>query len=131
MGVGYTPRCSRAELLHAFETRWVHNVNTQAPWDFVDAVLSADQPTFAPNPWFIGEYGANGQPAATIQHDLENMAQKAEEDDMFLGAVFFQFQTAHFKGGSEMNFGLFKLGEQTLAGLLSQYRPLMVARDHG
>jgi len=112
---GYNPRCSRAELMHAFETRWVHNVNTQAPWDFVDAVLSGEEPTFAPTPWFIGEYGANGQPAATIQRDLENMAQKAKEDDMFLGAVFFQFQTAHFKGGSETNFGLFRLGEQKLS----------------
>merc|ERR1712129_550314 len=28
---------------------------------------------------------------------------------------FFQFQTAHFKGGSELNFGLFSLGEQKLS----------------
>jgi len=112
---GYTPRCSRAELKHAFQTRWVHSMNTQAPWDFVDAVISGEEPKFAPTPWFIGEYGANGQLAATIQRDLENIAQKATEDEMFLGAVFFQFQTAHFKGGSETNFGLFRLGEQQLS----------------
>jgi len=29
-----------------------------------------------------------------------------------LGAAFFQFQTAHFKGGSETNFGLFRLGSE-------------------
>merc|ERR1711972_601253 len=71
--------------------------NTQAPWDFVNAMISGEQPKFAP-----------------IQRDLENINQKAEEDDMFLGTAFFQFQTAHFKGGSETNFGLFRLGEQTL-----------------
>jgi len=112
---GYNPRSSRAELMHAFETRWVHGLNTQAPWDFVDAMISGEEPTFAPTPWFVGEYGANGQLAATIQRDLENIERKAEEDDMFLGAAFFQFQTAHFKGGSETNFGLFRLGEQTLS----------------
>jgi len=113
--VGYSPRCSQAELVHAFQTRWVHGLNTQAPWDFVDSVIGGDTAKFAPIPWFIGEYGANGQMATTIQRDLENIARKAQVDDMFLGAAFFQFQTAYFKGGSEMNFGLFSLGEQTLA----------------
>lgn len=112
---GYKPRCSRAELMHAFETRWVHGMNTQAPWDFVNAMVSREEEaTFAPIPWFVGEYGANGQPAATIQRDLENIAKKAKDDKMFLGAAFFQFQTAYFKGGSEMNFGLFSLGEEEL-----------------
>merc|ERR1712176_1258996 len=55
-----------AFLLHAFETRWVHGLNTQAPWDFVDAMISGQEPRFAPTPWFVGEYGANGQLAATI-----------------------------------------------------------------
>lgn len=110
--VGYNPRCSRVELEHAFRTRWVHGLNTQAPWDFVDAVIGGEEAKFAPIPWFIGEYGANGQLAATIQRDLENIERKAREDEMFLGVAFFQYQTAHFKGGSEMNFGLFRLGEQ-------------------
>jgi len=113
--VGYSPRCSRAELVHAFRTRWVHGLNTQAPWDFVEAMIGGEESKFAPIPWFVGEYGANGQMAATIQRDLENIARKAQVDDMFLGAAFFQFQTAYFKGGSEMNFGLFGLGEQKFA----------------
>merc|ERR1712099_34815 len=86
-----------------------------APWDFVDAMIGGDEALFKPTPWFVGEYGANGQLAATIQRDLENIESKAKEDDMFLGAAFFQFQTAHFKGGSETNFGLFRLGEQKLS----------------
>jgi len=42
------------------------------------------------------------------------MQKTAEEDPNFLGAAFFQFQTAHFKGGPELNFGLFKLGDEKL-----------------
>jgi len=34
-----------------------------------------------------------------------------------LGAAFFQFQTAHFKGGSELNFGLFRLGSEKLGNI--------------
>lgn len=113
--VNYTSRCSREELQHAFRTRWVHGVNTQAPWDFVDAVIGTDEALFKPIPWFVGEYGANGQMASTIRHDLENIDRKSKENDMFLGAGFFQFQTAYFKGGSETNFGLFALGKQVLA----------------
>merc|ERR1712137_627145 len=110
--VNYTSRCNQAELKQAFDSRWVHGVNTQAPWDFVDAVIGGDEPNFAPVPWFVGEYGANGQPFSTIKRDLENIERKAKTNDMFLGAAFFQFQTAYFKGGSEMNFGLFRLGDR-------------------
>merc|ERR1711933_527262 len=69
---------------------------------------------FAPIPWFIGEYGANGQLASTIQADLEDMQNLAAQQSDFLGAAMFQFQTAHFKGGSELNFGLFRLGDEKL-----------------
>merc|ERR1740121_1171707 len=112
----YTPRTSQQELEHAFKTRWMHGVNTQAPWSFVKEVIGnkyADR--FSPIPWFIGEYGAMGQPATTIQSDLEDMQTTAEtEGSDFAGAAFFQFQTAHFKGGSELNFGLFTLGSEKL-----------------
>jgi len=107
----YTPRSSHADLQQAFRTRWIHGVNTQAPWSFVKSVIAGNYAKFSPTPWFIGEYGANGQTLATIQADLEDM-QKTSGD--FLGAAFFQFQTAHFKGGSELNFGLFRLGSEKL-----------------
>merc|ERR1719499_1435974 len=38
----------------------------------------------------------------------------AMKGESFLGAAFFQFQTAYWKGGSEMNFGLFGLGEKQI-----------------
>merc|ERR1712241_1366357 len=62
----------------------MNGVNTQAPWGFVKAVIANNYAKYAPVPWFIGEYGANGQSYETI------------------------------KGGPELNFGLFKLGEQQL-----------------
>jgi len=110
----YKPRSSQAELEHAFKTRWMNGVNTQAPWGFVKAVIANNYAKYAPVPWFIGEYGANGQSYDTIKGDLVDMQKTAEEDPSFLGAAFFQFQTAHFKGGPELNFGLFKLGDQEL-----------------
>eukprot|EP00429_Kryptoperidinium_foliaceum_P045318 CAMPEP_0176115146 /NCGR_PEP_ID=MMETSP0120_2-20121206/57825_1 /TAXON_ID=160619 /ORGANISM="Kryptoperidinium foliaceum, Strain CCMP 1326" /LENGTH=651 /DNA_ID=CAMNT_0017449383 /DNA_START=72 /DNA_END=2023 /DNA_ORIENTATION=+ len=108
----YEPRASLAELSDAFAKRWVHGLNTQAPWGFVNEMISKDYARFGSTPWFIGEYGANGQPAAVIQSDLESMMLAAGRGEGFVGAAFFQFQTAYEKGGSEMNFGLFSLGAE-------------------
>merc|ERR1712156_1371577 len=84
MGIAYyTPRTSLAELQEAFKMRWVHGLNTQAPWSFVKAVVSSAYSRFLPVPWFIG-------------------------------AAMFQFQTTYWKGGAEMNFGLFGLGEEQI-----------------
>jgi len=112
---GYTPRSNRSELQDAFDKRWVHGFNTQAPWTFVKAMVINAYEQFKPTPWFIGEYGANGQLADVIQSDLEGMQSTAmEPGSSFLGAAFFQYQTAEWKGGSEMNFGLFVLGHQKI-----------------
>lgn len=108
----YTPRTPRAELVAAYRERWVHSLNTQAPWNFVQEMVVKNYARFAPMPWFIGEYGANGQPPQVIESDLRAMDGFARVDDHFLGAVMFQFQTAYEKGGSELNFGLFSLGHE-------------------
>lgn len=110
----YTPRATTAELETAFRARWVHGLNTQAPWSFVDEMVSKEYARFAPLNWFIGEYGGMGQPMDVIERDLVAMEQRANEGSGFLGSAFFQFQTTYWKGGSEMNFGLFSLGSSTL-----------------
>jgi len=112
--VNYEPRASQAELQEAFNTRWVHSLNTQSPWNFVKDMVAKEYHNFAPTPWFIGEYGGNGQDRAVIQADLEAMSAHADGSSDFLGAAFFQFQTTYWKGGSEMNFGLFSLGSELL-----------------
>jgi len=110
----YTPRSSLSELREAFRTRWVHGLNTAAPWTYVKDIISKDYSQFLPTPWFIGEYGANGQDEGIIQADLMSMQDFASQGDEFLGAAVFQFQTGYWKGGAEMNFGLFSLGDEQI-----------------
>lgn len=113
--VDYTPRSNLQEFQKAFRDRWVNCLNTQAPWTFVRDMVSGGYDQFLPTPWFIGEYGANGQEEALIRSDLESMQKKAlEKDSPFLGAAVFQFETAYWKGGSEMNFGLFGLQDKAV-----------------
>jgi len=111
---GYNPRTPRADLESAFRSRWIHGLNTQSPWNFVNGVVSKQYEQFLPIPWFIGEYGANGQDETVIRADLESMDEQAKEGGAFWGAIFFQFQTTYWKGGAEQNFGLFGLQEKTL-----------------
>jgi len=123
----YTPRTPLWEMQQAFATRWVHGLNTQSPWLFVNEMVSKEYHRFAPLPWFIGEYGGNGQSMEVITTDLRGMDGHAISDPYFLGAAVFQFQTTYWKGGGEMNFGLFSLGSQTLGEtdeLCDKYAPI-------
>merc|ERR1712232_697710 len=109
----YTPRSSQTELSAAFKARWINTVNTQAPWCFVKSQIAPNYAQFLPHKWMIGEYGANGQTQAVIQDDLQSMDEFAKEDPGFMGHFMFQFQSAYEKGsGSELNYGLFSLGEK-------------------
>jgi hypothetical protein len=110
----YVPRSSHEDMKEAFKTRWMHGVNTQSPWGFVSDAVSKEYNRFLPTPWFIGEYGGNGQTEHKIRSDLWSMQQTANDGGAFIGAAFFQFQTAHWKGGAEMNYGLFGLGSQQI-----------------
>ncbi|CAE7372868.1 unnamed protein product [Symbiodinium natans] len=115
--VDYTPRTPLPRLQSAFEKRWVHGLNTQSPWSFVSEFVSQHYQkydNFGNLPWFIGEYGANGQTEDTIISDLTSLEKHAEDDALFLGAAVFQFQTAYSKGGTELNFGLYSLGTRKL-----------------
>lgn len=115
--VEYVCRTPQEKLKKAFYARWLHGLNTQAPWTFVrDFVTNHYQlyDGFGGFPWFIGEYGANGQTRELIVSDLQSMEEKAMSDQNFLGSAFFQFQTAYSKGGSELNFGLFSIGKRKI-----------------
>ncbi|CAE7679015.1 unnamed protein product [Symbiodinium microadriaticum] len=115
--VDYTPRTPLSRIQSEFEKRWVHGLNTQSPWSFVSEFVSQHYEkydNFGNLPWFIGEYGANGQDEDVIISDLTSMEERAVDDSLFLGAAVFQFQTAYSKGGSELNFGLYSLGTRKL-----------------
>merc|ERR1711957_633058 len=91
---GYTPRSTLEDLSEAFRTRWVHSLNTQAPWSFVSELVGQDYEQFLPTPWMITEYGAFEQPEWTIRQDLQAMQNEVEEGGAFVGVSFFQFQTS-------------------------------------
>jgi len=110
----YKPKTSQALLEEAYKTRWAHSINVQTPG--ILGYMKHHYHQFEPIPWFIGEYGANGMSSAAIQAELECMENATQDkNDPFMGMNFFQFQTAYYKGGSEMNFGLFRLGDREIS----------------
>jgi len=111
--VDYVPRTSQAGLAEAYRTRWAHGINVQTPG--IVGYMAEHYKRFEPTPWFIGEYGANGMPRRAIKAELQSMDAIARDPtDPFMGLAVFQFQAAYFKGGSEMNFGLFRLGSRVI-----------------
>merc|ERR1711920_873289 len=111
--LNYKPRPSQAALMEAYKTRWAHAVNVQTPG--ILGYMKKHYYQFEPRPWFIGEYGAGGLPKEAIETELSTMDEEARESTSpFMGAAIFQFQAAYFKGGSEMNFGLFRLGDREI-----------------
>merc|ERR1712066_92991 len=110
----YTPRTPQAEMEEAYRTRWANSINVQTPG--ILGYMKENYYRFEPTPWFIGEYGANYMPRKAIEEELKEMDKSAlDVNEPFMGMNFFQFQAAYFKGGSEMNFGLFRLGNRQLA----------------
>jgi len=110
--VNYTPRSRMETLQEAFRTRWMHSLNTPASWSFVHETVEQVYDRFTPTPWFLGEYGAFDMSGSAIQADLETMDALANKGGDFKGAAVHQFQVAYERGGGEMNFGLFSLGNQ-------------------
>jgi len=110
--VDYTPRSgSITDLARELDRRWVHCVNAQIPWEYgLKGMLADHYAPLLPRPWFIGEMGFNGAHTDVIERELAAMHEYAEEGHGFLGTFFFQFQTAYFKWGPELNFGMFGLG---------------------
>ena len=111
----YTPRTPEKDLADAFQKRWVNALNVQAPWGFVKETITKNYGPFGNRPWFIGEFGDQGQPHDILKQDVQAMHEFASSNSsLFMGACIFQFQTAYWKGGSEMNFGLFSLGTEKI-----------------
>jgi len=118
--VDYTPRGTVARLTDAYNKRWIHGVNIQGPFDYTYNMISAVYGPYSAHPWIIGEYGGNGETADQIKTYLTEIESHAKDAaDLFAGSSFFQFQTAYQKSGSELNFGVFSLGN-TLVGLTGQ-----------
>jgi hypothetical protein len=109
----YKPRTPQVEMEEAFKMRWVHGINVQTPG--ILGYMKEHYTGFGTTPWYIGEYGANGLSKDAIEAELREMDSAGRDPtDPFMGMAFFQFQAAYFKGGSEENFGLFRLGDRIL-----------------
>jgi len=112
----YKPRTPAKDLADSFHRRWVNALNVQAPWGFVKERITKNYGPFGNRPWFIGEFGDLGQTHDILKNDVQAMHEFASANDsLFMGASIFQFQTAYWKGGSEMSFGLFGLGKEKIA----------------
>lgn len=114
--VQYTPKKrSIADLASAINSRWIHCVNAQIPWNNgLKGMIADHYDSFLPRPWIIGEMGYNGAHQDVITSELQEMETYAEGGHGFAGSFFFQFQTAYFKIGPELNFGIFGLGENVI-----------------
>jgi len=107
---GYEPKHNISE---AYRTRFTHSFNTQNPAsDMEHQFLSTYFEAFPATPVYIGEYH---RVHTNQTQDLDMILKIAEENPHFLGISIFQYQVAYWKTGSEMNFGMFGLGNTTLA----------------
>jgi len=111
----YKPRMGKEALQEAFRTRWVNALNAAAPYSYIQQQVDKVYKRFEPTPWFIGEHGMEWQTQAAITDDMVNSHRNASADGPFNGLFVFQFQQAFEKSGSELNFGIFNLGDEKVA----------------
>lgn len=109
--VGYK---ARNDLWKAYKTRFENSFNTANPAsDIKPLFLDMYDEHFQGTPVFIGEYHT---PKNKLQNeDLKIITEISKDDSNLLaGFVFFEFQVRYDKGGSELMFGMFGLGEHKL-----------------
>jgi hypothetical protein len=102
------------KLAAAIDQRWIHCLNAQIPFVGTDlGKVNDSYDQFLPRPWIMGEMGWNGGTTDLIKSDLTAMQTLAMQGRGYWGTFIFQFQTAYQKGGAELNYGLFGLGNRT------------------
>jgi len=101
------------DVTTAYRTRFVNSFNTASPHtaikkEFFDVYNGSgfwDENLMIPV--FIGEYHSVHVP---LQQDLLNMSGMVLEYPFFMGYTFFEYQIRYDKGGAELEFGMFGLG---------------------
>jgi len=106
---------ARNDMWLAYKTRFINSFNTANPAiDIRPLFLDEYDREFPQTPVFLGEYHSpNFGDQRTDLHRIMEIA--ANESTMLIGLSFFEFQKRYDKGGGEMTFGMFGLGERTLA----------------
>merc|ERR1719210_2165847 len=109
---GYSPKNN---ITAAYAARFTHSFNTQNPATDIQHQFLDDYAAFFPTtPVYIGEYH---RIAGNQTEDLETILELAERNPLFLGISFFEYQVAYWKTGSEMDFGMFGLGDYKIASM--------------
>lgn len=107
---------AKNDITAAYKTRFTNSFNTANPaTDLAKQVLDHYPNAFPTTPVYIAEYHC----VHTNQsEDLALILHLAEENSLFLGVSFFEYQVAYWKAGSELAFGLFGLGDYIRAPML-------------
>jgi hypothetical protein len=107
---GYAPH---NDLAKAYRERFTNSFNTANPaTEMRPLILDDYEQTFPATPVFIGEYH---NVHVDLETDLRTIKEIAAGSPLFLGISFFQYQVAYWKGGTEMEFGMFGLGDYVVA----------------
>lgn len=110
--VGYKPR---NDVWKAYQTRFENSVNTANTAESFNELFLKHYDRVMPEiPVFVGEY--HSPLTKHEQQDLYDIMALAEDSSNSLAGVsFFEFQVRYDKGGDEMMFGMFGLGENSLS----------------
>lgn len=106
--VGYKAQNDLAEV---YRTRFTNSFNTNNPaTDMKPLFLNDYEEHFKSTPVFIGEYHSTH---VSTKKDIEEVMDVVKNSSL-VGISFFEFQVRYDKGGSEMDFGMFGLGQQKI-----------------
>jgi len=109
---GYTPNNNIAE---AYRTRWTNSFNTQnKAGDLKNMILKPYETWFTSTPVYIAEYHSTYVSEAS---DVTQILDISRSSNLLLGISYFQFQRAYWKGGTEEAFGMFGLGDYSIADM--------------
>jgi len=109
---GYTPK---HDILAAYNARFTHSFNTQSPASAIQyQFLPSYAEYFTSTPVYIGEYH---RVFANQVEDVGLALSLAQQNPLFLGISFFQYQVAYWKAGSEREFGMFAFGSSSLTSM--------------
>jgi len=111
---GYSPK---NDLKAIFETRWINSFNTQNPATQLQGLFFGPyEAEFPTTPVVIEEFHS-WQPATNQQLEVATIWSMTQTSPVLHGFNFFEYQVRYDKDGSEMNFGIFGLGDYRITGL--------------
>jgi len=104
------------DIAKAYRERFINSFNTaNRAADMKPQFLDAYQKHFGTQPVFIGEFHT---PHSTVSKELSDVLAIVEDKSNSLSGIsFFEFQVRYDKGGHEMDFGMFGLGNTKLGSI--------------